>query len=167
MVCCDVYYTTVSLGDDGELLGPDDLTDVLIKGREHSGAGMRSHLGDSQLRTVIRTAFYASLRPEEGRYPRFRLFARHDAGGPDSLRGTVIFSKPIPLGVESLRMMASAFPPGENALVLVQEGEDIQIRGAINLEIPSRGQPAGRPEFWNLCARNPARSPKTKRGLHF
>ena len=144
----DKYFINLRPGDEADLDGPEKLVQVLLAAREDANKGMQSHLADEQLGTVVNAAYYPSLRPEEGRYPRFRLFAYHSAVSADSLRRTVSFDAPIPFGVEALRRLAAAFPPLSNALVVVEEAGEVTITGSISLDITSGGAQAGRPELW-------------------
>jgi hypothetical protein len=89
-------------------------------------------LSDAGLAHLVETAFRASLKREEGRYPSFQLFAPL-AKGPEPLLD-MRFSPPLPLCVATLHRLSPGIPPRPYAFV-VKEGEGgLRVEGVARVE---------------------------------
>ena len=84
-----------------------DLSDVMIAVRTQTEIepGFGSHLDNEEVAELIRVAFAASCRAEEGSYPRFRLFAYSSAAQEDQLRTVAAFQEPVSISVDNIRKL--------------------------------------------------------------
>jgi len=105
----------------------------LLHARSLNGrVAWQSHLADNQLRDVITTAFYASLQPDEGRLPRFRLFSY----ALPEWEGTVLahFHPPLTLDTSTIRRIAPVCPPHSTAMLVVSHGDKLEVSDLISIE---------------------------------
>lgn len=124
-----------------------DVAEFLISHRAGAGSPFTSHICDDSVRRLIDVAYYASLRPEEGRYPVFRLFSYPTARKQDELRTLARFAQPIECTADALRGLAAAFPPSSNLLVVDERDERLLISGVISPHMAST-RTSSRPQLW-------------------
>src|SRR3954452_24491766 len=101
--------------------GPEILADLLVYGRQftvRSGCGDESGwvapVTDGSLKKLVSLVYHASLLPEEGRFPRFKVVCE-DARGSVFLVSRI---EPVSLdSVTSLRRLASACTHPDCALL--------------------------------------------------
>ncbi len=89
-------------------------------------------LSDAGLAFLVETAFRASLKREEGRYPSFQLFAPL-VGGPQPLLD-MRFSSPLPVSVASLHRLSPGIPPRPYALVVREAPGGLWLEGVARVE---------------------------------
>lgn len=96
--------------------GPDELAAELLEPQREP-----LRIDDTALRCLLRAVYGASLRPEEGHYPRLMLHVplKRDT----ELAPSLCFVDPIPLTAETLRKLSPAVPPYPLALVVDQAAE--------------------------------------------
>ena len=142
----NAIYTYFKPTDLPRHAGPQELVACLIAVREQVPEFGPSHLTADELRELVQEAFNASLRPEEGRFPKFQLAAywSPDARGAFSLLN---FAEPIPVSVENIRHLAPAFSNVSHALVVRSMNGELVLTGVDSTEQWTVGPP-GRPEFW-------------------
>jgi hypothetical protein len=128
-----------------EISGPDELAHLLISYRQTVDENLRSNLSEEVVRRVVSAAFCASLIPDEGRYPRFRLFVSSFDALTDPL--PLSFQERREIGVQSLRRLASAFNPETHAIVVAVEEDGLWCRGVISIERPLSSMPSDQPAF--------------------
>ena len=149
-------YNTIShlfdLRSFSDLCGPGELADVLIEYRQKAPGGYVTHLTNDQVRRLIKLAYVGSHRPEEGRFPVFRLFAHKFEGTNDQLRTVLRFEAPHLLDSESLRKLAPTFSSPALALQIDGgDGTDLLASALIQVS-PAVGTPPGHPEYWTQDA---------------
>jgi hypothetical protein len=102
-------------------------------------------LSDAGLAHLVETAFRASLKREEGRYPSFQLFAPL-AKGPEPLLD-MRFSPPLPLCVATLHRLSPGIPPRPYAFV-IKEGEGgLRVEGVARVEYSGFAALRGRLDY--------------------
>jgi len=141
-------YTTfkVALDCDYDI---GDLSGILVDARRTDPGPTRSHLTDNALKELVRVCYYASLRKEEGTFPRFRAFAHPQPGKKDGLRTAMRFDPPIPIDVEALRKLAAAFPTEASLLVVDESPGGLVLIAAMSPHMASAGGRPGEPRLWD------------------
>ena len=88
------------------LCGHKDVATQLLHFLNQAPLAFRPPVADESIQRIIELAFYASMAPEEGRYPRFNLSCQKDSGAPF----TIASFEPVPLeNVDSLRRLAPVY----------------------------------------------------------
>ena len=121
----------------GRSAGPLDLAARLCPNQ--------SVLSDAGLARVVETAFRASLKREEGRYPSFQLFAPL-AEGPEPLLD-MRFSPPVPLTVSALHRLSPGIPPNPYAFVAREGSEGVRLEGVARVEYSGFSAIRGRIDY--------------------
>src|SRR5688572_12570158 len=98
--------------DLNEFCGPDDLRDAIISIRK-SGA-FATPISDQGIRRLIKLVYYASLAPEEGRFPRSRFIVRKPGTGDVFIAGH--FEVELK-DIDTLRRLAPAVSGSDGALL--------------------------------------------------
>lgn len=117
--------------------GPDILADAIIHGRQFSRtighgeeSGWLAPLTDDAVKKVINLVYHASLLPEEGRFPRFKLVCE-DARGSVFLVSRV---QPVLLEtVDSLRRLSPACTNADCALLIAERDGSLVCEGIVNI----------------------------------
>ena len=131
---------TYSLPD---LCGPKELADLLVWLRTHAAQGMLSPISQSGIRNLINLAFYLSLSPEEGRYPRFRLVNQKETDFYLAIK----FDNPIELKeIGELRRLAPACTAVDFALLITEQDDSLWCVGLNNIGAMGLNSMPGRPE---------------------
>jgi len=117
--------------------GPDDLTEMVIYGRQYTqstvsggGSGWLAPLSDDGVKKLVNLVYYASLVPEEGRYPRFTVVCQ------DPRNEVFLVSRMDPLaldGVDPLRRLAPACTEPNCALLVAERDGQIVCEGVVNI----------------------------------
>lgn len=121
-----------------ELGGPKDLAAILLQGREGlmrdaDGKEWLPPISAAGLYKLMDLAFYASMMPEEGRFPPFTL-----VNAEDDWRVITVFEPPIPVEtVDTLRRLAPSCKIPDCALWIVEHLERLWCSGIV--DISSRG----------------------------
>ena len=85
--------------------GPEKFAKLIIWLRSHARPSYLSQISQSGIRGLIELAFYLSLSPEEGRYPRLCLANEKES----DFRLAIRFDNPIELkGIDDLKRLAPA-----------------------------------------------------------
>jgi hypothetical protein len=105
----------------------------------------QTSLSDAGLAFLVETAFRASLKREEGRYPSFQLFASL-AKGPEPLLD-LRFSQPVPLCVAALHRLSPGIPPRPYAFVVKEGPEGLWLEGAARVEYSGFAALRGRLDY--------------------
>jgi hypothetical protein len=127
--------------------GPTELADVvvhLLRGAPSSGLEPGGWLSELELRRLIRVAFFASLDPEEGRYPRCSLFW---SIYPHEWFDTCEFRPEKPLDAETLRRLAPICQSNGSAIRVSLQGEELRLAGMTATRFQGLDFFAGRPGF--------------------
>ena len=102
-------------------------------------------LSDAGLSRLVETAFRASLKQEEGRYPSFQLFAPlRDADEPLL---DMRFSPPLPLTMDILHRVSPGIPPRPYAFVVKEGREGLRLEGAARVEYSGFAAMRGRLDY--------------------
>ena len=99
--------------------GPNDLTKCLLNWRRNDRRHINkiSHLEEEDIKDLISLAFYTSTIPEEGRYPKFRLFVFIYDGTGIEFRTLIKFDNPIKLReVKDIHRLTPAISMTNSAL---------------------------------------------------
>ena len=105
-----------------------DLGDILLQGREglmrdEDGREWLPPISPAGLHKLLHLAFFASMMPEEGRFPPFTL-----VNAEDDWRVITVFDPPIPVeSVETLQRLAPSCKIPDCALWIVEH----DVRGKI------------------------------------
>jgi len=126
-----------ALRPDGRSSGPLDLAARLCPNQ--------TVLSDAGLARVVETAFRASLKREEGRYPSFQLFAPL-TGGPEPLLD-MRFSPPVPVNVAALHRLSPGIPPNPYAFVVKEGAEGLRLEGVARVEYSGFSAIRGRIDY--------------------
>ncbi|WP_043640108.1 putative sensor domain DACNV-containing protein [Desulfovibrio sp. TomC] len=102
-------------------------------------------LSEPGLVTLIETAYRASLKREEGRYPSFQLFSPL-AGGPEPVLD-LRFSPPQPYCLNTLHRLSPGIPPGPYAFVVKEGPEGLRTEGVARVEYSGFGALRGRIDY--------------------
>ena len=102
-------------------------------------------LTDAGLALLVETAFRASLKREEGRYPSFQLFAPL-AEGPEPLLD-MRFSSPLPLCVATLHRLSPGIPPRPYAFVVREGPAGLWLEGVARVEYSGFAALRGRLDY--------------------
>jgi hypothetical protein len=114
----DTFTVGLTIDDFPEFCGPEDLSDAIISLRKSErDIKWLAPISDDGIRRLFKLAYYTSLAPEEGRYPRFRLICVDTA--PDNIFFAASFNTPIN-NVESLRRLAPAASETGGALLVTE-----------------------------------------------
>jgi hypothetical protein len=132
-----------------QLCGPDVLADVMLHGREFNRTAMHggdhrwlAPLTDDGVRKLISLLYYASLMPEEGRFPPFKVTC-HDLDHTAYLVGRF---DPIPLDKpDALRRLAPACTRQESALLVAERDGAIFCEGVLDVDSMGFGTILGMP----------------------
>lgn len=84
------------------------------------------------LSVLVETAYRASLKREEGRYPSFHLFSPL-AGGPEPVLD-LRFSPPQPYCLNTLHRLSPGIPPGPYAFVVKEGPDGLRAEGVARVE---------------------------------
>lgn len=127
--------------------GPTELADVVIhvlRGLPWSGLESGGWLSERGLRKLIEVAFFASLAPEEGRYPRCSMFW---SIYPHEWFDTCEFQPDKPLDPETLRRLAPICQSNGSAIRVSLQGENLRLTGMTATRFQGLDFFAGRPGF--------------------
>ena len=126
------------------LCGPNDLARIISHYREHTPPAYHSPISKQGVRKLLALSFNASLMPEEGMYPQFRLVIRQ----PHDWFFVSAFKKSIQLKeVEVLRRLSPAFSHHESALWVMEHNGKLWCKGIMNISQVGLETRTGRPEF--------------------
>lgn len=121
-----------------------DLANTIIDCRKTSPT-CKSNLSDKAVRLLLTTAFYLSMRSDEGRFPHLRIISGKDNDG----RLTIKLKTPIKFSdVHELRRITPAAET-PNFAILVTESKDRELLclGLANIRNSGHGSLPGRPEI--------------------
>ena len=160
-----------------DLGGPEQLGDVMIDFRHwHASKGLHSNadISDQNLRKLIKLAYFASQTADEGRFPRFRLFAPTASGRSvlDEMR-ILTFREPRPLqDVNSIRRLAPLVSSHDRALLIVEGPQGLVCEGLVSIVRPTHlGPPQQglslRPDGLMVRVDGPGSLQVTEAGLTF
>ncbi|MHC1789553.1 putative sensor domain DACNV-containing protein [Solidesulfovibrio sp.] len=102
-------------------------------------------LSDAGLAALIETAYRASLKREEGRYPSFQLFSPL-AGGPEPVLD-LRFSPPQPFCLNTLHRLSPGIPPGPYAFVVKESCDGLWTEGVARVEYSGFAALRGRIDY--------------------
>ena len=102
-------------------------------------------LSESGLAVLVETAYRASLKREEGRYPSFQLFSPL-AGGPEPVLD-LRFSPPQPYCLSTLHRLSPGIPPGPYAFVVKEGPDGLRTEGVARVEYSGFGALRGRIDY--------------------
>lgn len=89
-------------------------------------------LSDAGLAHLIETVFRASLKREEGRFPRFQVFAPL-VDGPEPVLD-MRFSPPLSLCLATLHRISPGIPPKPYAFVVKEGPQGLRLEGVARIE---------------------------------
>jgi hypothetical protein len=89
-------------------------------------------LSERGLVVLVETAYRASLKREEGRYPSFQLFSPL-SGGPEPVLD-LRFSPPQPYCLNTLHRLCPGIPPGPYAFVVKEGPDGLRTEGVARVE---------------------------------
>ncbi len=145
------YYTYSSphanLTNLREDYGPNELADVVMHFlRRMSTAWLQdgSWLSEAGLRKLIKVAFFTSLAPEEGRYPRCSLFW---SIYPHKWFDVGSFPAETPLDVATLRRLAPICQMRNTAIRVGLRQDNLVVIGVTALRFEGLDSNPGRPGF--------------------
>lgn len=153
MMALNSFTAGLTFTDMPDLCGPDDLSDCVVSLRksiveQHGGdRGWLSPLSDNGVRKLVKLAFYASLAPEEGRYPRFRMMSANVRA--EDIRTAASFNCQVN-NVETLRRLAPAAAATDSALLIIEEEGTLHCAGFVIVSDLDIGSSIGRPEIGQL-----------------
>jgi len=127
--------------------GPTELADVvvhLLRGMPSGGLEAGGWLSEEGLRRLIAVAFFTSLAPEEGRYPRCSLFW---SIYPHDWFDTCQFHPGKPLDIETLRRLAPICQTRGSAIRVALRGNDLLLVGMTATRFEGLDIYPGRPGF--------------------
>ncbi|HML56264.1 MAG TPA: DNA integrity scanning protein DisA nucleotide-binding domain protein [Solidesulfovibrio magneticus] len=104
-----------------------------------------SVLSDRGLAALVETAYRASLKREEGRYPSFQLFSPL-AGGAEPVLD-LRFSPPQPCTLPTLHRLSPGIPPGPYAFVAKEGPEGLRLEGVSKVEYSGFAALRGRIDY--------------------
>lgn len=116
------------------LQGPQALAAILLQGREglmrdEDGREWLPPISPTGLYKLLDLAFYASMMPEEGRFPPFTL-----VNAEDDWRVITVFDPPIPVEtIESLRRLAPSCKIPDCALWIVEHQDLLWCSGIVDI----------------------------------
>lgn len=111
------------------LCGPEALAELLIEARKVQ-PDWTGPISDDGIRTLVNLIFFASLMPEEGRYPRYKLVCEPAEGS----LFLVTKIDPLPLdGVNQIRRLAPACTHPECALLVAERDGSLWCDGVMNV----------------------------------
>lgn len=120
---------SVNLSNNREDNGPNELADAVVdqlRTAPSLGYGFGDWLSETELRRLIGVSFFASLAPEEGRYPRCSLYwSKH----PHEFFDTCEFRGGITVAVEKLRRLAPICQTPGAAIRVAMRGNELQFVG--------------------------------------
>ena len=102
-------------------------------------------LSATGLSELVETAYRASLKREEGRYPSFQLFSPL-AGGPEPVLD-LRFSPPQPFCLNTLHRLSPGIPPGPYAFVVKQGRDGLRTEGVARVEYSGFAALRGRIDY--------------------
>lgn len=136
-----------------EYCGPLELARVIVDfrrwaadtARGDSADPPRACLSDDNLAKLLKLAYYASFEPDEGRFPRLRLFV-HDGSPAARPRTVVRFATPLLLrGTEEIRRLGPALGSHGYAAVVDEQDGRLYCEGIVTVDEPSAEGPVGDP----------------------
>lgn len=105
----------------------------------------RTVLSEAGVARLVETAFRASLKQEEGRYPSFQLFAPlRDADEPPL---AMRFSPPLPLTMPVLHRIGPGMPPRPYAFVVKEGTDGLRLEGSARVEYSGFAALRGKLDF--------------------
>jgi hypothetical protein len=104
-----------------------------------------SVISDRGLAMLVETAYRASLKREEGRYPSFQLFSPL-ASGPEPVLD-LRFSPPQPCCLSTLHRLSPGIPPGPYAFVIKEGHEGLRVEGVARVEYSGFAALRGRIDY--------------------
>lgn len=111
------------------LCGPETLAELLIEARNVQ-SGWTGPISDNGIRTLINLIFFASLVPDEGRYPRYKVVCEPAEGSVF----LVTRIAPIPLDdVNQIRRLAPACAHSDCALLVAERDGTLWCDGVMNV----------------------------------
>jgi len=110
------------------LCGPKALAELLIESRR-VGIGIAGPISDDGVRKLVNLIFFASLMPEEGRYPRYKLSCEPGERSPF----LVTQIDPLPLDVNQIRRLAPACAHPDCALLVAERDGSLWCDGVMNV----------------------------------
>lgn len=128
-----------------EPCGPRDLAFVLTDARRQRMAragGRISPLSDDGIASLVEAALYASLLPDEGRWPRCRL---RNAEAHSWAR--LVSFRPTPVAPATLTRLATLCHSASHALSIIEEGGSILCDGLVDTGPMGLDGLPGRPEI--------------------
>ena len=102
-------------------------------------------LSATGLVVLVETAYRASLKREEGRFPSFQMFSPL-AGGPEPVLD-LRFSPPQPFCLNTLHRLSPGIPPGPYAFVVKEGREGLRVEGVARVEYSGFAALRGRIDY--------------------
>ncbi len=121
-----------------------DLADLLLHYLAWAPPAIRPPVSDEGIRRAIELAFFASMAPEEGRYPRFSVVCQEDFGAPFTVTR---FDSIAIDDVDVLRRVAPSCTLPECALLVTHRDGRLWCDGVVNVGPMGYDTKPGRPEF--------------------
>lgn len=141
-----IYYKdkerTIELPPEPASIG--DLASVIVKCRKAGSIGVSS-LSDEAICKSIETAFYLSMRSDEGRFPRLRI----TSGSENDDRLVIKFKKPVVFSnVHELRRLAPVAESPDFAILFTEsQGGKLHCLGLADIGNKGYGSLPGYPGF--------------------
>lgn len=123
-----------------------DLADLLLHYLAFEVPALRPPVSDDGIRRLIDLAFFTSMAPEEGRFPRFNIACQEDVGAPFTVTR---FDSIAMDNVDALRRVAPSCTHPECALAVAQRDEQLWCDGVLNVGPMGYDTAPGRPEFFS------------------
>lgn len=111
------------------LQGPEALAELVVASRKFQ-TEWTGPISDDGVRSLLKFVFFASLMPEEGAFPRYKLVCERSA---DSLFLVTSLDSILLDGVNQLRRLAPAFKHPECALLVAEREGMLWCDGLINV----------------------------------
>jgi DisA bacterial checkpoint controller nucleotide-binding len=136
----------LTISDLPEFCGPGDLADCVISLRTHQRERVKewgtSPISDDGIRRLIDLAYHASMVPEEGRFPTFRVVSHRK----DEIRTIAEFDVTLD-SVETLRRLAPAVSDHRVAIRVKDDNGPLTCVGLAIVDDMGFAVKPGRPEI--------------------
>lgn len=118
-----------------DFCGPDQLVYVVCRARQVFSAAFPDAFSETGMLRLIQLAYRASLRPEEGKYLRFRLYTSVDEKHLHAV-SIISFDEPVVIdSVDVLQKLAPATTIHNFALAITEKENKLYCTGVLPLSI--------------------------------
>jgi hypothetical protein len=128
----------------GGLCTQQALADLLLHYLKYEVPAFHPPMSEEGIRRLIDLAFFASVTPEEGRFPRFRIACQENVGAPFSVAR---FREVEMDDVDKLRRLAPACTHPDCALLVGERDNRLWCDGIVSIGPTGYDTIPGRPEF--------------------